>query len=218
MSLIINHNMMAMNTARNLTNTYSSLASSVQRLSTGLRINSAADDAAGLLRTSIRSRGITLFLEPKALYNSPKGAAAVPEDFEVPFGKARIRKTGSDVSIFTYGNTTPMCVDIAERMEEKGISVEVIDLQSLSPLDTEAIINSVKKTGKALVVHEDKVFGGFGGEVASQINELAFEYLDGPVLRVGSTFTPVGFNRILERAVLPDEARIENALEKLIKY
>ncbi len=186
----------------------------------GIRVvyPSSADDAAGLLRTSIRSRGITLFLEPKALYNSPKGAAAVPEDFEVPFGKARIRKTGSDVSIFTYGNTTPMCVDIAERMEEKGISVEVIDLRSLSPLDTEAIINSVKKTGKALVVHEDKVFGGFGGEVASQINELAFEYLDGPVLRVGSTFTPVGFNRILERAVLPDEARIENALEKLIKY
>jgi len=177
-----------------------------------------ADDAAGLLRTSIRSRGVTLFLEPKALYNSTKVAAPIPDDFEVPFGKARIRKQGTDVSIFTYGNTTPMCVDIAEKMEETGVSVEVVDLRSLNPLDTDTVIESVKKTGKALVVHEDKVFGGFGGEVTSQITELAFEYLDGPVLRVGSTFTPVGFNRILEKAVLPDLKRIETALEKLISY
>ncbi len=177
-----------------------------------------ADDAAGLLRTSMRSKGITLFLEPKALYNSPKVATAIPDDFEVPFGKAKIRKEGTDVSIITYGNTTPMCVDIADRMSEKGVSVEVMDLRSLSPLDTDAILTSTKKTGKVLIVHEDKVFGGFGGEVASIINEQAFEALDGPVIRVGSTFTPVGFNRILEKAILPDIERIQAALDKLIAY
>lgn len=180
---------------------------------------SYADDAAGLLRTSIRSRGLTLFLEPKALYNAPKAAAPIPDDFEVPFGKARIRKEGSDLSIFTYGNTTPMCVELAEKYEKEGkASIEVIDLRSLSPLDSDAIIASVRKTSKALVVHEDKVFGGFGGEVVSQINELAFEYLDGPVKRVGSTFTPVGFNRILEGAILPNLERIEEAAVQLLEY
>ncbi len=186
----------------------------------GIRVvyPSYADDAAGLLRTSIRSRGTTLFLEPKALYNAPKVATPVPDDFEVPFGKARIRKEGEDVTMITYGNTTPMCVDIAEKMAEKDISVELIDLRSLSPLDTDTILASVKKTGKVLVVHEDKVFGGFGGEVAAQITEAAFEYLDGPVMRVGSTFTPVGFNRILEKAILPDSERIQKALDELIQY
>lgn len=177
-----------------------------------------ADDAAGLLRTSMRSKGITLFLEPKALYNSPKAAAPIPDDFEVPFGKAKIRREGKDVSIITYGNTTPMCMDIAEEMSKKDISVEVLDLRSLNPLDTEAILATTRKTGKVLVVHEDKVFGGFGGEVASFITENAFESLDGPVMRVGSTFTPVGFNRILEKAILPDNERIQTALEKLIAY
>ncbi len=177
-----------------------------------------ADDAAGLLRTSMRSRGITLFLEPKALYNSGKVATPIPDDFEVPFGKAKLRREGTDVSIITYGNTTPMCMDIAESMNDKGISVEVIDLRSLNPLDTEAILATTRKTGKVLLVHEDKVFGGFGGEVASYINENAFEALDGPVMRVGSTFTPVGFNRILEKAILPDIKRIQTALDKLLSY
>jgi 2-oxoisovalerate dehydrogenase E1 component len=187
----------------------------------GVRIvyPSYADDAAGLLRTSIRSRGMTLFLEPKALYNAPKVAAPIPEDFEVPFGKARLRKEGRDLSIITYGNTTPMCVELAEQFSKEGIaSLEVLDLRSLSPLDKEAIVATVKKTGKVLVVHEDKVFGGFGGEVAAQINDLAFEFLDGPVKRVGSTFTPVGFNRILEAAILPDLKRIEDAAKELLNY
>ena len=162
---------------------------------------------------------MTLFLEPKALYNAPKVAAPIPDDFEVPFGKARIRKEGTDLSIITYGNTTPMCVELAERFAKEGkASIEVMDLRSISPLDSEAIVETVKKTGKVLVVHEDKVFGGFGGEVASQINDLAFEYLDGPVKRVGSTFTPVGFNRILESAILPDVNRIEKAANELLNY
>jgi len=180
---------------------------------------SYADDAAGLLRTSMRSRGMTLFLEPKALYNSTRVVAPIPDDFEVPFGKARLRKEGTDLSIITYGNTTPMCVDLADKFEKDGTaSVEVLDLRSLSPLDTDAVMATVKKTGKVLVVHEDKVFGGFGGELAALISEKAFEHLDGPVKRVGSTFTPVGFNRILEAAVLPDLARIENAATELLNY
>ena len=101
---------------------------------------SFADDAAGLLRTSMRSKGFTLFLEPKALYNSVEAAAVVPEDFEVPFGKARIRREGTDLSIITYGNTTHFCLHAAERLEkEGGWKVEVIDIRSLIPLDKEAI-------------------------------------------------------------------------------
>jgi 2-oxoisovalerate dehydrogenase E1 component len=187
----------------------------------GIRVvyPSYADDAAGLLRTSIRSRGMTLFLEPKALYNSTKVLTPIPDDFEVPFGKARLRREGADLSIITYGNTTPMCVELADKFMKDGIAnVEVLDLRSLSPLDTDAIMASVKKTGKALVVHEDKVFGGFGGEVAALINNMAFEHLDGPVKRVGSTFTPVGFNRILEAAILPNIERIEKAATELLNY
>ncbi len=187
----------------------------------GIRVvyPSYADDAAGLLRTSMRSRGMTLFLEPKALYNAPKAAAPIPDDFEVPFGKARIRREGTDLTLVTYGNTTPMCVELADQFQEEGkASIEVLDLRSLSPLDTDAILETVRKTGKVLVVHEDKVFGGFGGEVVAQINDLAFEYLDAPVRRVGSTFTPVGFNRILEAAILPDFQRIKEAAESLLHY
>ncbi len=187
----------------------------------GIRVvyPSFADDAAGLLRTSMRSRGVTLFLEPKSLYNSPKAATTIPDDFEVPFGKARIRKEGTDLSMITYGNTTSMCLAVAEKLEkEEGRSVEVLDLRSLSPLDEEAVLATAKKTGKVLVVHEDKVFGGFGGEVVSLINDKVFEYLDGPVKRVGSTFTPVGFNPILEKAILPSGEDIYNAALELLNY
>jgi 2-oxoisovalerate dehydrogenase E1 component len=180
---------------------------------------SYADDAAGLLRTAMRSRGMTVFLEPKALYNAPKASALVPNDFEVPFGKARVRISGNDISIITYGNTTHLCDEAIQIFtKETGASIELIDLRSLSPLDTETILESVKKTGKALVVHEDKIFGGFGGEVAAIIADKAFEYLDAPVMRVGSTFTPVGFNRILEKAVLPNVEKILVELKKLYEY
>ena len=180
---------------------------------------SFADDAAGLLRTSMRSEGMTVFLEPKALYNAPIAATPIPDDFEVPFGKARVRREGTDLSIFTYGNTTHMCLEVAEKLaKENDADIEVIDLRSLLPLDTDTITASVKKTSKALVVHEDKVFSGFGGEVVSTIMEKAFEYLDGPVRRVGSTFTPVGFNRILEKAILPDTDRIIKAAVELLDY
>ena len=187
----------------------------------GLRVvyPSFADDAAGLLRTSIRSKGITLFLEPKAMYNAPASEAVVPDDFEVPFGKARIRRTGTDLTIITYGNTVPMCLQVADQLEkEPGKSVEVIDIRSLLPLDEEMILASVKKTNRALVVHEDKVFAGFGAEVVAMITDKAFEYLDASVKRVGSTFTPVGFNRILEKAILPNTEKIAAAAKELLEY
>lgn len=177
-----------------------------------------ADDAAGLLRTSMRSEGPTVYLEPKCLYNAKSAMTPVPEDFEVPFGKARVRREGTDLSIITYGNTVHFSLEAAEVLEKEGINVEVIDLRSLIPLDIEAIIETVKKTHKVLVVHEDKVFGGFGGEIVGQINEKAFEYLDAPVRRVGSTFTPVGFNRILERATLPNMDKILVAARELLNY
>jgi len=145
----------------------------------GIRVvyPSFADDTAGLLRTSLRSKGPTLFLEPKALYNAPQAATPVPDDFEVPFGKARIRREGNDLTIITYGNTTLMGLKAADDLKkEKNISIEVIDLRSLIPLDIETIVQSVKKTGKVLVVHEDKVFSGFGAEVVSRITEEAFEW------------------------------------------
>lgn len=187
----------------------------------GLRIvyPSFADDAAGLLRTSIRSRGCTVFLEPKALYNNPTAEALVPDDFEVPFGKARIRREGNDLSIITYGNTTHMCLRVAERIaKEENRSIEVIDIRSLVPLDNKTIITSVKKTSRAMVVHEDKVFSGFGAEIAAMIGQELFEHLDAPVKRVGATFTPVGFNRILENAILPNDEKIYQAVKEIMKY
>lgn len=186
----------------------------------GVRIvyPSFADDAAGLLRTAIRSEGPTMFMEPKALYQSPKAATVVPDDFEVPFGKARIRKEGTDLTILTYGNTTHLSLDAAKKLEGEDFSVEVIDLRSLVPLDEETILESVKKTNKVLIVHEDKVFGGFGGELSALITEKAFEHLDAPVKRVGSPFTPVGFNTILEKAILPNVQRIYDAAKDLLKY
>lgn len=187
----------------------------------GVRIvyPSFADDAAGLLRTCMRSRGPSLFLEPKALYNDPAAEASVPEDFVVPFGKGRIRREGSDLTIVTYGNTTHMCLQVADKAEkELGKSIEVIDIRSIIPLDKGMILESVRKTSRALVVHEDKVFSGFGAEIAAMITEEAFEHLDAPVRRVGSTFTPVGFNRILEKAILPDSDKIYAAVAELLNY
>lgn len=187
----------------------------------GLRIvyPSFADDAAGLLRTCMRSEGPNIFLEPKALYNDPSAGALVPEEFEVPFGKARIRREGSDLCMITYGNTTHLCLKAAEKIkQETGKEVEVLDLRSLIPLDEEAVIATVKKCNRVMVVHEDKVFAGFGGEIVSLINEKAFEHLDAPVKRVGSTFTPVGFNRILEAAILPNADKIFDAAKNLLNY
>lgn len=188
----------------------------------GLRIVTPAfaDDAVGLLRHAMRSRGITFFLEPKYLYNQMFAKAPNPgADYEIPFGKARVRLEGRDLTIVTYGTTVHWCLRAAGQLkDEHGIEAEVIDLRSLVPLDMDTVVESVRKTSKALVVHEDKVFSGFGGEIASQISEKCFDCLDGPVLRVGSEYSPVPFSKILEREVLPQvEDVVRRALE-LMRY
>ena len=178
-----------------------------------------ADDAAGLLRTSMRSRGVTVFLEPKAQYNSAESTALVPEDFEVPFGKARIRREGTDATIVTYGNTLHFSLNVAERIQrELGKSIEVIDLRSLSPWDEETVYASIKKTSKVLIVHEDRLFGGFGAELAASIAKNAFRDLDAPVFRVGALFTPVGFHKCFELTTLPSEEKIYQSAKELIEY
>ncbi|MEO8505244.1 MAG: transketolase C-terminal domain-containing protein, partial [Acidobacteriota bacterium] len=186
----------------------------------GLRIvvPAFADDAAGLLRTAMRSRGITLYLEPKFLYNAAQAKAHVPADFAVPFGKARCRRSGTDLTILAYGTAVHFALEAAETLEREGKSVEVLDLRSLVPLDWDAIAASVSKTSRALVAHEDKVHGGFGGELAARIAAELFSVLDAPIERVGSTFTPVGFHRILERAILPNTERVLLAARKTLAY
>jgi 2-oxoisovalerate dehydrogenase E1 component len=177
-----------------------------------------ADDAAGLLRTAMRSRGTTLYLEPKFLYNSAMAKAHVPAEFAVPFGKARVRHKGTDLTILAYGTPVHFALEAAAKLANEGIQVEVVDLRSLLPLDTETIFASVKKTHRVLVAHEDKVFGGFGGEIAAQVSKECFAWLDAPVERVGSTFTPVGFNRILERAVLPNTEKVLAAARSVLAF
>jgi len=188
----------------------------------GLRVvmPSFADDAVGLLRCAMRNRGVTLYLEPKFLYNQPFAATPrPPKNYCFPFGRARVRRIGSDLSIITYGTTVHWSLRAAKRLkDEHNIDVEVLDLRSLAPLDKTAIFQTVKKTGKALVVHEDKLTGGFGGEVAALIAEYAFEYLDAPVMRVGGKDTPIGFSKILENAILPQVDDIYNAALKLAQY
>ncbi|MBI1753695.1 MAG: 2-oxoisovalerate dehydrogenase [Acidobacteria bacterium] len=177
-----------------------------------------ADDAAGLLRTAMRSRGTTLYLEPKFLYNAKMAHAVVPPDFAVPFGKARVRREGADLTILAYGTPVHFALEAAAKLEKEGKSAEVIDLRCLSPLDTDAIVKSVKKTHRVLIAHEDKVFGGFGGELAAIAASECFPWLDAPVERVGSEFTPVGFNRILERATLPNADKVLAAARKVLAF
>jgi len=177
-----------------------------------------ADDAAGLLRTAMRSEGPTLYLEPKFLYNSKLAYAPIPDNFAVPFGKAKIRKSGEDLTVLAYGTAVHFALEAAQVLESEGYSIEVIDLRSLSPLDEETILQSIEKTHRVVIAHEDKVFGGFGGELAALIVSKAFTWLDAPIERVGSEFTPVGFNRILERAVLPNTEKVLKIIRQTLAF
>lgn len=179
-----------------------------------------ASDAVGLLRNTIRSRGTTIFIEPKFLYNF-KGAhtPVPPKDYIIPFGRGRIIRSGSDLSIITYGNAVHISNTAAEELERQhGIKAEIIDLRSIKPWDKEMVFESVKKTGRVLVAHEDRVFGGFGGEISSAVTEELFRYLDAPVMRVGSKDTPVGFAKSYENAILLNSKDIINNVIKLVNY
>ncbi|MEM7403210.1 MAG: thiamine pyrophosphate-dependent enzyme [Myxococcota bacterium] len=186
----------------------------------GLRVvyPAFADDAAGLLRTAIRSQGPTFFLEPKYLYNRREAMAAVPPNHAVAFAQGQLKRQGDDLTIITYGNSVHMCLAAAQKLAKEGHSVQVFDLRSLKPLDEEGITRCVKQTGKALVVHEDHLFAGLGGEIASIIMQHCFEWLDAPVRRLAARDIPVGFAKPLETATLPQISDIETATRDLLAY
>lgn len=178
-----------------------------------------ADDAAGLLRTCIRSRGMSFFLEPKFLYNQPFAATPKPgDDHAVPFGKARVRRAGGDATVIAWGTPVHWSIRAANKLAKEGHEVEVIDLRSIKPWDQEAVAASVKKTGKVIVVHEDHITNGFGAEIAAWIADNCFEWLDAPVKRIGALDIPIAFSRVLERATLPSEDDVREALEGLLAY
>ena len=180
---------------------------------------SNAADAKGLLKAAIRGDDPVIFMEHKGLYR--QGYASSPEpdaDYVLPLGIASMKRLGTDVTVITYGALVQKSLEAARKMEERGISVEVIDLRTINPLDKETIFSSVKKTGRVLIAHEDTVTGGFGGELAALIAEHCFQYLDAPIKRVAALDAPVPYSPPLENAVLPNEAKILSALEELTAY
>ncbi|MCI0340963.1 MAG: alpha-ketoacid dehydrogenase subunit beta [Planctomycetales bacterium] len=172
-------------------------------------------DARGMLRSAIRGEDPVLFLEPKRLYRSAKGE--VPDgDWTVPFGKARLVREGTDLSLIAWGAMVPICEEAATAAGEKGWSLEVLDLRSLLPFDAEAIVASVRKTGRAVVVHEAPRTAGFGAEVVAILAERALDALEAPVLRVAGLDTP--FPYTLEHVYLPDARRVLRAVEKTMAW
>ncbi len=180
---------------------------------------SNAADAKGLLKTACREDNPVLFCEHKGLYRQQFAASPEPdENFLLPFGKGKIKKEGNDITIVTWGFLVQRSLEAARKLEEKGVSVEVIDLRTICPWDKEMVMTSVKKTGKVLIVHEDTRTGGFGAEIGMTIAEECFEWLDAPLARVCALDTPIAFAPTLENAILPQEYHITNALEKLAAY
>jgi len=180
---------------------------------------SNAADAKGLLKTACQLKDPVMFLEHKFLYR--QGYAKSPEpdkDYYLPFGKAAVKREGNDLTIVTYGAMVEKSLKAARELEKKGYSIEVVDVRTIVPLDTETIINSVKKTGKVIVFHEDSKFMGFGGEIASEIAEKAFEYLDAPIKRVAGLHVHIPFHPNLETAALPQDSWILKAAEEMLSY
>ena len=186
----------------------------------GLKIvyPATASDAKGLMKAAIRDEDCVLFFEHKYLYRRVK--EVMPEgDHVVPIGKARVAREGVDVSIITYAATVWKALEAAEQLEkEDGISVEVIDLRTLLPMDDEAIVATVKKTNRVMVLHEDTRTGGIAGEITARINETCFEWLDAPVLRVTAHDVPLPYSPPLEDFVLPQVSDIINVARHLARY
>ena len=182
----------------------------------GLKIAYPAfpSDAKGLLLTAFEDPNPVMFFEHKALYRSVN--EDIPDDYyTIPFGKARLVKEGSAVTIITYGLGVNWALELLNAQPE--ISADLVDLRTLAPLDIETVYASVKKTGRAFILHEDTLTGGIGGELSALITENCFEYLDAPVMREGSLDTPVPMNADLELNFLPKE-RFKEKLMKLIRY
>ncbi|NTW88956.1 MAG: tungsten formylmethanofuran dehydrogenase, partial [Desulfobulbaceae bacterium] len=181
---------------------------------------SNAADAKALLKTACRMDDPVLFLEHKYLYRQGFAKSPEPdENYFLPLGKAKIVREGSDITIVTYGSLVHRAAVAALHIErEMGVQVEVIDLRTIIPYDKEAILKSVKKTGKVIVLHEDTLTQGFGAELAAFISENCFEYLDAPIMRVAGADTPIPYHSILEKEVLPNEHIIFEQLKKLAQY
>ena len=178
---------------------------------------STAYDAKGLLKAAIRDDDPVLYFEHKYLYRRIKDE--VPDDdYVVPIGKAAIRREGGDLSIITFGAMVYTALDAAKQLAEQGVEAEVLDLRSLAPLDREAVLTSVSKTSRALLLHEATLTGGIGGELAAIIAEEAFEYLDAPVMRVASLDSPVPYSPPLEAAFLPNVEKVVAAAKRLVAY
>ncbi|MEX0912204.1 MAG: alpha-ketoacid dehydrogenase subunit beta [Gemmatimonadota bacterium] len=188
----------------------------------GLKIvyPATAYDAKGLMKAAIRDDDPVLFFEHKWLYRRPQLREVLPaEDYVVPLGEARIHREGRDLTIVTYAAMVHKSLEAAQQLEEEdGLSVEVLDLRTLLPLDEQAVVDSVKKTNRALVVHEDTRTGGIAGEIAMRINEKAFEWLDAPILRVTALDTPVPYSPPLEDYFLPQTEDIVTAARYLAGY
>lgn len=185
----------------------------------GLKIvcPSTAYDAKGLMKAAIRDPDPVLYFEHKYLYRRIKEDLPT-EDFVVPIGKAALRREGSDLSIITYGAMVYKALEAAEELAKDGVDVEVLDLRTILPLDEEAILATAKKTSKVIVLHEATMTGGPGGEVVARIAEKAFEYLDGPIVRIAPPDTPVPYSPPLEEAFLPQTHDIVAAARKLAAY
>jgi 2-oxoisovalerate dehydrogenase E1 component beta subunit len=175
-------------------------------------------DAKGLLIAAIRDDDPAVFLEHKKLYRSVKGE--VPEEeYVVPIGKAVVRRTGGDLTVIAYGMMAQLSLAAADKIAGEGIDAEVIDLRTLSPMDDDTVLSSVRKTGKALIVHEDNVTAGLGAEIAARIVERCFDYLDAPVMRLAAPDVPVmPYSPPLEEHCLPDAGKIEAAMRSLAAY
>jgi 2-oxoisovalerate dehydrogenase E1 component beta subunit len=177
-----------------------------------------AADAKGLLKAAIRDDDCVLYFEHKYLYRRVKEELG-DEEILTPIGKARIARDGRDLSIITYAATVWKALEAAEQLErEDGLSIEVIDLRTLLPLDDDAIATTVRKTNRALIVHEDTRTGGIAGEITARINELAFEWLDAPVMRVTAADVPLPYSPPLEDYVLPQTPDIVRAVRRLAAY
>jgi 2-oxoisovalerate dehydrogenase E1 component beta subunit len=178
---------------------------------------STAYDAKGLIKAAIRDEDPVLYLEHKYLYRRIKEELP-EEDFVVPIGKAAVRREGGDLGIVTYGAMVYTALDAAEILAKEGVQTEVLDMRSLQPLDEDALLETAMKTNKVIVLHEACLTGGAGGELAARIAEKAFDFLDGPVIRVAAKDTPVPYSPPLEQAFLPQVEDVLEAAKKLLAY